>query len=137
MKQSKCTEQQIIEMVDLMITRVDNQLKSKDMVLELTSAAKHLLAKRGFDQVLGARPLRRTIQRDIEDQLSEKILFGELLPGQIIICDVEGWDGEEGGWDKAKFVFRGEAKPSVVPDSPPVDLATSGLIDPTEAAEGE
>src|SRR5919198_1421514 len=112
------TEAQILEMVDLMITRVEGQLKSKDMALELTSAAKKLLAKRGFDQVLGARPLRRTIQRDIEDQLSEKILFGELLPGQIIICDVEGWDGESGGWDKAKFTFRGEGTPSVVPGSP-------------------
>jgi ATP-dependent Clp protease ATP-binding subunit ClpC len=62
-----------------------------------------LLATRGFDQVLGARPLRRTIQREIEDQLSEKILFGELRPGQIIIVDVDGWDGQEAGWDKAQF----------------------------------
>jgi ATP-dependent Clp protease ATP-binding subunit ClpC len=131
------TEPQIIEMVDLMIARVETQLKSKDMALELTSAAKKLLAKRGFDQVLGARPLRRTIQREIEDQLSEKILFGELMPGQIIITDVDGWDGEEGGWDKAKFTFRGESKPSSVPDSPPVDLAaTSGPIELGEA-EGE
>jgi ATP-dependent Clp protease ATP-binding subunit ClpC len=97
-----------------------------------------LLAKRGFDQVLGARPLRRTIQRDIEDQLSEKILFGELQPGHIIICDVEGWDGEDTGWDKAKFTFRGEPKPSSVPDSPPVDLATSaGPPDVTDIAEAE
>jgi ATP-dependent Clp protease ATP-binding subunit ClpC len=132
------TEPQIVEMVDLMISRVETQLRSKDMALELTSAAKQLLAKRGFDQVLGARPLRRTIQREIEDQLSEKILFGELMPGQIIIVDVEGWDGQEAGWDKAKFVFRGEAKPSNVPDSPPVDLAvTQGPIDPTEAAESD
>jgi ATP-dependent Clp protease ATP-binding subunit ClpC len=132
------TEDQIIEMVDLMISRVETQLKSKDMALELTSAAKLLLAKRGFDQVLGARPLRRTIQRDIEDQLSEKILFGELQPGQIIIVDVEGWDGEDTGWDKAKFVFRGEAKPSNVPDAPPVDLATStGHSDLGDIAEAE
>ncbi|HEV8554983.1 MAG TPA: hypothetical protein VGR06_01120, partial [Actinophytocola sp.] len=41
---------------------------------------------------------------------SEKILFGELQPGHIIICDVEGWDGEEGAWDKARFVFRGERR---------------------------
>ncbi|HET9139658.1 ATP-dependent Clp protease ATP-binding subunit [Actinophytocola sp.] len=132
------TEDQIVQMVDLMISRVETQLRSKDMALELTSAAKQLLAKRGFDQVLGARPLRRTIQREIEDQLSEKILFGELMPGQIIIVDVEGWDGQEGGWDKAKFVFRGEAKPSNVPDAPPVDLAVSqGPIDPSEAAESD
>jgi ATP-dependent Clp protease ATP-binding subunit ClpC len=132
------TQDQIVQMVDLMISRVEAQLKSKDMALELTSAAKLLLAKRGFDQVLGARPLRRTIQRDIEDQLSEKILFGELQPGQIIIVDVEGWDGEDTGWDKAKFVFRGEAKPSNVPDAPPVDLAAStGHSDLGDIAEAE
>jgi ATP-dependent Clp protease ATP-binding subunit ClpC len=78
--------------------------------------------------VLGARPLRRTIQREIEDQLSEKILFGEVQPGQIVIVDVEGLDpdapeGSRAADDKAKFTFRGEPKPSLVPDSPPVDMA--------------
>ena len=53
--------------------------------MELTDQAKSLLAKRGFDPVLGARPLRRTIQREIEDQLSEKILFGEIGAGQTIL----------------------------------------------------
>ena len=72
------TEEQIITMVDLMITRVEAALANKDMAIELTPAAKALLARRGFDPVLGARPLRRTIQREIEDQLSEKILFGEV-----------------------------------------------------------
>ncbi|WP_158896332.1 AAA family ATPase, partial [Amycolatopsis anabasis] len=111
------TRDQIIAMVDLMITRVETQLKAKDMALELTDKAKALLARRGFDPVLGARPLRRTIQREIEDQLSEKILFGEVQPGQIIIVDVDGWSGsEEDKDDKAHFTFRGEAKPSAVPD---------------------
>jgi hypothetical protein len=121
---NQLTKDQIIQMVDLMITRVETQLRSKDMGLELTPLAKQLLAKRGFDPVLGARPLRRTIQREIEDQLSEKILFGELQPGQIIVTDVEGWDGE-GSDDKARFVFRGEPKPSKVPDVPPMDMAAS------------
>ena len=76
--------------------------------------------------MLGARPLRRTIQREIEDQLSEKILFGEIQPGQIIITDVEGWDGEGKADDEARFVFRGEPKPQRVPDAPPVELAASG-----------
>jgi ATP-dependent Clp protease ATP-binding subunit ClpC len=119
-----------------MIMRVETQLKNKDMALELTPAAKKLLATRGFDKVLGARPLRRTIQREIEDALSEKILFGEILPGQIIICDVEGWDGEEGtATDKATFTFRGETKPGNVPDSPPVDMAASSGGEPTEDTE--
>jgi ATP-dependent Clp protease ATP-binding subunit ClpC len=126
---NQLTKDQIIMMVDLMITRVETQLRGKDMALELTPLAKALLAKRGFDPVLGARPLRRTIQREIEDQLSEKILFGELQAGQIIVTDVEGWDGE-GPDDKAHFTFRGEPKPAKVPDVPPVDMATStGLSD--------
>ncbi|WP_280354807.1 ATP-dependent Clp protease ATP-binding subunit [Nocardia otitidiscaviarum] len=103
------TQDQIIEMVDLMISRVAVQLKNKDMAIELTDKAKSLLAKRGFDPVLGARPLRRTIQREIEDQLSEKILFGELGAGQTVMVDVENWDGEGQGED-AKFTFTGKMK---------------------------
>jgi ATP-dependent Clp protease ATP-binding subunit ClpC len=117
------TNPEIVEMVDLMSHRVEEQLKNKDMSLEMTEKAKKLLAKRGFDPVLGARPLRRTIQREVEDQLSEKILFGEIQPGQIIIVDVENWDGEDAATEDAHFTFRGEAKPSQVPDSPPVDMA--------------
>ena len=116
------TTDQIVQMVDLMIGRVENQLRAKDMAMELTDQAKALLAKRGFDPVLGARPLRRTIQREIEDQLSEKILFGEIGPGQIVLVDVEGWDGEGAGED-AKFTFRGTPKPVKVPDSPAAALA--------------
>jgi len=119
------TSDEIVQMVDFMLTRVESALKNKDMALEVTHNAKQLLAKRGFDPVLGARPLRRTIQREIEDQMSEKILFGELQPGQIVLVDVEGWDGEGAGED-AKFTFRGETKPSVVPDLPPVELSKTG-----------
>ena len=119
------TSDEIVQMVDFMLTRVESALKNKDMALEVTHNAKQLLAKRGFDPVLGARPLRRTIQREIEDQMSEKILFGELQPGQIVLVDVEGWDGEGAGED-ARFTFRGETKPSVVPDLPPVELSKAG-----------
>jgi ATP-dependent Clp protease ATP-binding subunit ClpC len=116
------TRDEIIRMVDLMIGRVEKQLKGKDMALELTDKAKSLLAKRGFDPVLGARPLRRTIQREIEDQLSEKILFEEVGPGQIVTVDVDNWDGEGAGED-AKFTFTGTRKPAE-PTQP--DLAKAG-----------
>jgi ATP-dependent Clp protease ATP-binding subunit ClpC len=122
------TEDEIITMVDLMVSRVEGQLRGKDMELELTSMAKKLLAKRGFDPVLGARPLRRTIQREIEDQLSEKILFGELEPGQIVIVDAENWDGG-GPAENARLVFRGVAKTLRVPDAPPVDLDSAASPD--------
>ncbi|MGV9610727.1 ATP-dependent Clp protease ATP-binding subunit [Nocardia xishanensis] len=132
------TNQQIVEMVDLMIGRVATQLKNKDMAIELTENAKNLLAKRGFDPVLGARPLRRTIQREIEDQLSEKILFGEIGPGQTISVDVEGWDGEGSGED-AKFTFTGKAKltKTAVEEKPEVVLTGAGEGTATEAASGE
>ena len=87
------TRDEIVQMVELLIGRVETQLAERDMGIELTQKAKDLLAQRGFDPVLGARPLRRTIQREIEDQLSEKILYGEIGAGEIISVDVEGWDG--------------------------------------------
>ncbi|MEV6873713.1 ATP-dependent Clp protease ATP-binding subunit [Amycolatopsis sp. NPDC051128] len=131
------TQDQIIMMVDLMIGRVETQLRAKDMELELTSKAKALLAKRGFDPVLGARPLRRTIQREIEDQLSEKILFGEVEPGQIILVDVEGWSGNpEDKDDQARFTFRGERRPASIPDAPPVSIG-AGHEEQGGEAEGE
>ncbi|MEU5950645.1 ATP-dependent Clp protease ATP-binding subunit, partial [Micromonospora sp. NPDC047465] len=83
-------ENEILSIVDIMIARIETQLRNKDMGLELTDNAKKYLAKKGFDPVLGARPLRRTIQRDIEDNLSERILFNELTPGQIVVVDCEG-----------------------------------------------
>ncbi|MEU9758165.1 hypothetical protein AB0D90_34545, partial [Streptomyces althioticus] len=82
-------------------------------------SAKELLSKKGYDPVLGARPLRRTIQREIEDSLSEKILFGELRPGHIVVVDTEG-EGEE-----QTFTFRGEEK-SALPDVPPIEQAAGG-----------
>ena len=88
------SQEEIVQMVDLLIARVDKNLAAQDMGIELTENAKNLLAVRGFDPVLGARPLRRTIQREIEDILSEKILFGEIGAGEIITVDVEGWDGD-------------------------------------------
>ncbi|MBM3719755.1 MAG: ATP-dependent Clp protease ATP-binding subunit [Actinobacteria bacterium] len=105
------TEEEIVQVVDLMIANLENRLKAKDMGIELTSAAKRILAKRGYDPVLGARPLRRTIQREIEDVLSEKILFGDLKAGQIVVIDVEGEEGSE------SFKFTGLSK-EALPDTP-------------------
>ncbi|KIR62734.1 MULTISPECIES: ATP-dependent Clp protease ATP-binding subunit [Micromonospora] len=110
---------EILSIVDIMIARIETQLRNKDMGLELTDNAKKYLAKKGFDPVLGARPLRRTIQRDIEDNLSERILFNELTPGQIVVVDCEG-DPED--IDKSKLVFRGSDRPAEVPDAVPAEL---------------
>ena len=109
------TKEQIISIVDLMVVNLDERLKVKDMGIELTQGAKDLLAARGYDPMLGARPLRRTIQREIEDPLSERILFSELKAGEIIVVDVDG-DGPD-----ATFTFTGAPK-TTLPDSPE-DLA--------------
>ncbi|MFI6076368.1 ATP-dependent Clp protease ATP-binding subunit [Actinoplanes sp. NPDC051343] len=81
---------EILEIVDIFTARIESQLKNKDMGLELTANAKDYLARKGFDPVLGARPLRRTIQRELEDTLSEQILFNELRPGQTVVVDSDG-----------------------------------------------
>ena len=109
------SENEIIQIVDLMVANLETRLKAKDMGIELTSRAKSVLAARGYDPVLGARPLRRTIQREIEDALSEKILFGEVKSGQIILIDVEGDEGKE------TFTFKGMPR-EALPDTPE-DLA--------------
>jgi ATP-dependent Clp protease ATP-binding subunit ClpC len=113
------SQEQIISMVDMMVAAVEVRLRDRDMSVELTQAAKDLLAKRGFDPVLGARPLRRTVQREIEDVLAEKMLYGEVGPGQIVLVDVEG-EGAE-----AHFTFTGTPK-SELPDLPPIEAAATG-----------
>ncbi|TQS05966.1 ATP-dependent Clp protease ATP-binding subunit, partial [Microbispora bryophytorum] len=111
------TLKEIIRIVDLMLAQVAERLKDRDMSLEVTPAAKQVLADRGYDPVMGARPLRRTIQRELEDTLSEKILYGELRPGQVVKIDIEG----EG--DAATFVFAGETAPAAVA---PTTAASNG-----------
>jgi len=113
------TQDEIVTIVDLMVAKLDQRLKDKDMGIELTRTAKDLLAERGYDPVLGARPLRRTIQREIEDALSEKILFGELRPGSIVVVDVEGEGSDR------HFTFRGETKTELPPIEEIVESAGS------------
>ena len=133
------TQEQIVQMVELLIGRVERSLNERDMGIELTQKAKDLLAKRGFDPVLGARPLRRTIQREIEDALSEKILFGEIGAGEIITVDVEGWDGESSDNSSARFTFSPRPKPlpaGTFSQPAPEDTEVREVTDPV-AAEPE
>ena len=132
------TREQIVQMVELLIGRVEKALEEKDMGIELSEKAKNLLAQRGFDPVLGARPLRRTIQREIEDAMSEKILFGELGAGEIVHVDVEGWDGESKDTDKATFTFTPHPKP--LPEEHFGDMAVEtaeAVKDVEDAADGD
>ncbi|WP_419840580.1 ATP-dependent Clp protease ATP-binding subunit [Candidatus Poriferisodalis sp.] len=80
---------EVTEIVDLMIKRTSDQLRAQGLGLELTDAAKEWLARTGYDPQLGARPLRRAIQHNVEDALSERILYKEFHAGEIIVVDVE------------------------------------------------
>jgi ATP-dependent Clp protease ATP-binding subunit ClpC len=103
---------EVTQIVDLMIRRVRDQLDSQGLGLELTQPAKYLLVDKGHDPALGARPLRRAIQRMVEDPLSEKILWKEFRAGETIIVDVEN----------DEIVFR-----SIEGfEPPPVELAEAG-----------
>ncbi len=119
------TEDEIVTIVDLMMEKLDERLRDKDMGVELTVAGKALLAKKGYDPVLGARPLRRTIQREIEDPVSEKILFGELRPGQLVVVDATGTGPDD---PAAEFTFTGSDK-AALPDAPPVETAGTGTAE--------
>ncbi len=108
------TKMEIIEIVDLMVANLEKRLADRDIDIELTTSAKDLLAERGYDAQLGARPLRRTIQRDIEDPLSEKMLFGDLQAGNIVVVDVEGEGSER------EFTFTTTPR-AELPDAPPIE----------------
>jgi len=83
------TKEQIRKIVDLMLTSVTQQLTEKGIKLEVTEAAKDFLGEKGYDEVFGARPLRRVIQDMIEDKLSEDLLRGEFQSGDTVVVDVE------------------------------------------------
>ncbi len=102
------------QIVDLMMKRLEEQLQTKDVDIELTDAAKTVLAEKGWDQALGARPLRRTLQRLVEDPLAEKLLHKEYRAGETVLVDAV--DGE--------IVFS-STNAVFPPDAPPVELAGS------------
>jgi ATP-dependent Clp protease ATP-binding subunit ClpC len=107
------TLDEVKEIVDLMLVRVHEQLKSQSLSLALSDAAKVHLAEKGYDPELGARPLRRAIQRMLEDPLSERVLLGDFRAGITIVVDFDETTGE--------LVFEEVA----APDQPPVEMAES------------
>ena len=117
------TQKEVISIVDLMIVRVTEQLAGQGMGLEVSPDAKVFLGERGYDPTLGARPLRRAIQRLVEDPLSERLLWKEFRAGQIIKADLEPDPDNEG---ESRIVFTGEE--GFVP--PPVEeLETAATSD--------
>ena len=92
------TKNQLLQIVDLMLQNTIKALKDKDINIEMSNEAKNYLLEKGTDIKFGARPLRRAIQRYLEDELSEMILKGELLDGQTVYVDFKE--------DKLKFEIK-------------------------------
>jgi len=130
---SELSKPEVTQIVDFMIARVGVQLSGQGMGLEITEAAKLLLADRGYDPTMGARPLRRAIQRLVEDPLSEKLLWKEFRAGQIIRVDVAP-DPEKDG--EQIFTFEGLEGfvPPTVGDVIEAELAATGGGEPVADA---
>jgi ATP-dependent Clp protease ATP-binding subunit ClpC len=110
------TKPEITEIVDLLLKRVQNQLESQGLALELTNEAKLLLADKGYDPTLGARPLRRAIQRLVEDPLSERLLWKEFHAGQTIVV----------GREDDEITFTAIDTPAPPDTPPPAEMAGAG-----------
>ena len=98
------TKENIARILDLALKDVDDKLSEKDLTLQLTPAAKEFLIERGFDAKYGARPLLRTLQRELEDPLAENILISRYAPGTTIRADLDKTAG--------KLTFQNAAAPA-------------------------
>ena len=83
-------KEHVREIADIQLLRLHERLQEHELSLQLTTAVKNLLVEEGFDPVYGARPLKRAIQRNLENPLAQELLAGNFLPGQIIVVDVKG-----------------------------------------------
>jgi len=106
--------EQIEEIVGLELEKVLREVRAQDMHLKVTDAAKALLAKKGWDPQFGARPLRRAIQRNVEDELAEEMLKGTFVAGDHVLADVDGTDPEKLAFSKI---------PSIEPPAAPTEPA--------------
>ncbi len=95
-------QEDVQQIVDLMTRRIVDQLRQQGIGFELSHEAKIFLSEKGYDRSLGARPLRRAIQRYVEDPLSERLLYKDFRPGEIILVDLDDTDP-----DNPEITFRG------------------------------
>jgi ATP-dependent Clp protease ATP-binding subunit ClpB len=120
------TETELARIVDLLIADLDNRLAAQDLVLELTPAARALIAREGTDLAYGARPLRRTIQRLVENPFARALVGGEFAPGDRIVADADPVSGT--------LVFSSERATVVTQAADRRDAR--GGNDPESAGEG-
>jgi ATP-dependent Clp protease ATP-binding subunit ClpC len=123
----KLTKEEITQIIDLILRRLREQMATHSVTIELTDEAKELLVDKGYDPAMGARPLRRAIQRYIEDPLADYVLGRQLEPGSTILVGRKHSDGEPS--DEVDITFiPGEVTPekvTVPPEEP------SGSEEPT------
>ncbi|MGH7716927.1 MAG: AAA family ATPase, partial [Vulcanimicrobiaceae bacterium] len=112
------TRPQIEEIVGLEFEKVIREVKAQEMFLKATEEAKSLLAKKGWDPQFGARPLRRAIQREVEDELAEEMLRGKFGPGDRILCEVDPDNP-----DKLRFSKIPTIEPPAAPSAPEIQPA--------------
>jgi ATP-dependent Clp protease ATP-binding subunit ClpC len=123
----KLAKEEILEIVELMMRRVREQISTHEVAIELSDAAKELLVEKGYDPAMGARPLRRAIQRYIEDPLADFVLGSDLKPGVTIVVDRTEGDEEvsiklAGGSRKREKVAV-PAAPEDAPEDDPEDAS--------------
>ncbi len=106
------TREQIEQIVSLELEKVMREVKGQEMTLKVTDAAKSLLAKKGWDPQFGARPLRRAIQRNVEDEIAEEMLRGTFTAGDHILADVSPDDPEKLAFSKIPSVEPPAAPPA-------------------------
>ena len=111
------TRPEILQIVDLMMNQVRGELGEKDIEMEVTDAAKNHLGENGFDPVLGARPLRRLIQDEIEDRLSDEVLSRRLVAGDVAIIDLDSEGVIKISSKKAKPKAKPKAKAKSEPEA--------------------
>jgi ATP-dependent Clp protease ATP-binding subunit ClpC len=125
----KLTKEEILEIVELMMHRVREQISTHEVAIELSDSAKELLVEKGYDPAMGARPLRRAIQRYIEDPVADFVLGSDLKPGVTIVVDRDAKDAEEvsitlaGGSRKREKVAVPAAPEEAPEDEPTGDSA--------------
>jgi ATP-dependent Clp protease ATP-binding subunit ClpC len=118
----KLSKEEIVEIVDLLLHRVREQMAQHEVTIELTDDAKELLVEKGYDPTMGARPLRRAIQRYIEDPLADYVLGREMQPGSTILVSRKN---EE------------EVDITMIPASPPVESVTVPPEGSSSEGDGE
>ncbi|HEY3588447.1 MAG TPA: hypothetical protein VGK85_14905, partial [Myxococcaceae bacterium] len=133
----KLSKDEIKEIVELLLTRIRESMAERELQLELTEGAKEMLADKGWDPSMGARPLRRAIQRFVEDPLADFVLRSQVPEGSTVMVDTA--DGETTDRDG-----DGDGKPEVkltviepAPKPTPVGVGAEGGSGEAEAEDGE